>query len=105
MAHLGRRYWQSAVRKFDKSALSQEAFCEVHGLTLGTFRSWLYRLRREDRERTSAAPRFVEVVANKSASSLHACAVLVGQAEVRFAQLPDAVFLGTLLRAAGGDAQ
>jgi hypothetical protein len=55
-------------------------------------RQWLYRLRREDREHASAAPRFVEVVAGKS-GTVHACAVLVGRAEVRFAQLPDAVFL------------
>ena len=57
MARLGRGYWQSAVNKFDKSELSQEAFCEAHGLRLGTFRSWLYRLRREG---GSSTPTFVE---------------------------------------------
>ncbi|HEX7477322.1 MAG TPA: hypothetical protein VF331_05915 [Polyangiales bacterium] len=92
------------MRKFDKSKLSQEAFCDAHGLTLGTFRSWLYRLRREGREGSSAAPKFVEVVAHKSASS-HACAVIVGHAELRFSHLPDAAFLGALLSVAGGEAQ
>jgi hypothetical protein len=100
MARLGRGYWQSAVNKFDKSELSQEAFCEAHGLTLGTFRSWLYRLRREGERST---PKFVEVsVADKSASS-QACVVIIGKAELRFESVPDAVYLGALLRAAGGE--
>jgi hypothetical protein len=103
MARQGRSYWLGAVREFDKSKLSQEEFCEAHGLTLGTFRSWLYRVRRERREHMSAAPKFVEVVPSNSSSS-HACAVVVGHAELRIAQLPDAAFLGVLVRAAGGEA-
>jgi hypothetical protein len=100
MARLGRSYWQSAVGKFDKSELSQEAFCEAHGLTLGTFRSWLYRLRREGGNST---PKFVEVsVARKSASS-QACVVIIGKAELRFESVPDAVYLGAMLRAASGE--
>lgn len=102
MARLGRIYWQSVVSKFDKSELSQEAFCEVHDLTLGTFRSWLYRLRREG---GSSAPKFVEVsVASKSVSS-QACVVIIGKAELRFESVPDAVYLAALLRAAVGEAR
>lgn len=100
MARLGRGYWQSAVSKFDKSELSQEAFCEAHGLTLGTFRSWFYRLRREGE---SSTPTFVEVsVADKSASS-QACVVIIGKAELRFESVPDAAYLGALLRSASGE--
>ncbi len=100
MARLGRRYWQSMVSKFDKSELSQEAFCDAHGLTLGTFRSWLYRLHRERRE-ASAAPKFVEVVASKSSSS-QSCVVVIGKVELRFDHVPDVAYLGALLRAASG---
>lgn len=98
MARLGRSYWLSMVSKFAKSELSQEAFCEAHGLTVGTFRSWLYRLRREGE---SSTPKFVEVIASKSASQ--ACVVLIGKTELRFESLPDAAYLGALLRAAGGE--
>ena len=101
MARLGRSYWQRVVRKFDKSGLSQEAFCEVHGLSVGTFRSWLYRLRRES---GSSAPKFVEVIASKSRPS-HACVVAIGKAELRFESMPDVEYLGALLRSAAGEAR
>ena len=100
MARQGRRYWQSVVSKFDKSELSQSAFCAAHGVTLGTFRWWLYRLRREG---ASTAPKFVEVIAGTSASS-QACVVTIGKAELRFETAPDARYLGAVLRAAGGEA-
>lgn len=85
------------VSKFEASELTQAAFCEAHGLTLGAFRSWLYRLRRE---RGSASPGFVEVTASKESSAQQACVIRIGGAELRFESLPDAQYLGALLRAA-----
>jgi hypothetical protein len=100
MARQGRGYWERAVRKFEASELTQEAFCEAQGLTVGTFRSWLYRLRRE---RGAGMPAFVEVVASKESFARQACVVRIGGAELRFESLPDVQYLGALLRAGSSE--
>lgn len=102
MARRGRAYWQKAVDKFERTNLSQEAFCDAHGLTAGTFRWWLYRLRRE---RSASKPAFVEVVPRATSTTRDACVVVVGRTEVRFGVVPDALYLGALLRAAAGEPQ
>jgi hypothetical protein len=100
MARLGRGHWQRVVSKFEESGLTQAAFCEAHGLTLGAFRSWLYRLRRE---RGSARPAFVEVTTSKESLTQQACVIRIAGAELRFESLPDAQYLGALLRAASSE--
>jgi hypothetical protein len=100
MKRLGRAHWQRAIAKFERSALTQEAFCEANGLNVGTFRSWLYRLRREQ---TASEPSFVEVVSSAPPASTDACVVRAGEVELRFAERPDATYLGALLRAAASE--
>jgi hypothetical protein len=39
--------WELAVAEFEGSGESHEEFCARRRLTVGTFRSWLYQLRRE----------------------------------------------------------
>jgi hypothetical protein len=43
----GRAAWEETVEEFERSGDSHEEFCARRDLTIGTFRSWLYRLRRE----------------------------------------------------------
>ena len=42
-----REQWAEIVERFEHSGETHEAFCAQHGLHVGSFRSWLYRLRRE----------------------------------------------------------
>lgn len=96
-----RAYWQRAVDRFERQGLTQEEFCAAHELNAGTFRSWLYRLRREAQTPEAA---FVEVVSQSMDTvAAVACVVRIGSAEVRFGERPDAVYLGALLAAAAGD--
>lgn len=100
MKRHGRAYWQRAVDRFERQALAQEAFCAAHDLNAGTFRSWLYRLRREAQTPEAA---FVEVVSSMESGAVFACVVRIGSAELQFGERPDAVYLGAVLRAAAGD--
>jgi hypothetical protein len=42
----GREEWTRTIEEFERSGESHEAFCAQHRLNVGSFRSWLYRLRR-----------------------------------------------------------
>ena len=49
----GRGFWLRLVRAYERSGLQQRTFCSRHGVSLGTFQHWLYRLRKE--EQTASA--------------------------------------------------
>jgi hypothetical protein len=51
-ARKSRSEWSAIIKAFGRSSMSHEEFCSERRLNLGTFRVWLYRLRRE----TSAPP-------------------------------------------------
>lgn len=44
----GRSEWLSIIQEYKRSGATQAAFCLRRGLKLGSFRGWLYRLRRRD---------------------------------------------------------
>ncbi len=48
-ARKSRSEWRSTVRAFERSGQTHEAFCEERDVNLGSFRGWLYKLRREPR--------------------------------------------------------
>ncbi len=62
---------------------------------MGTFRYWLYRLRRA--QRGHGAARFVPLVASES-SAPTGCRLRVGQIELTFPSLPEPSYLVELLR-------
>lgn len=41
-----REQWVEIVEQFERSGQSHEAFCAQHRLNVGSFRTWLYGLRR-----------------------------------------------------------
>jgi hypothetical protein len=43
----GREFWSGVVEAFEQSGLKHEQFARQQRLNLGSFRGWLYRLRRE----------------------------------------------------------
>lgn len=93
-ARQGRDYWARVISKFERRGLSHDAFCKREKLNVGTFRSWLYRLREEG---VLEAPSFVEV--DRPGTSAQTCVFRLGGAQVEFAQPPEAGYLIELLTA------
>jgi len=88
--------WRELVANFDASGLTQEVFARKKGLKVGTFRSWVYKIRRASKE-----PRFVELVkSTASAEEKHASrtTLLVGDVRVEFSERPEAEYVLALLR-------
>lgn len=44
-ARKSRKQWSKIITAFESSGQTHEAFCARHKLIVGTFRTWLYRLR------------------------------------------------------------
>lgn len=42
-----REQWVEFVEQFERSGQSHDVFCAQHRLNVGSFRSWLYRLRHD----------------------------------------------------------
>lgn len=81
------------IAKFERSGLSHDVFCTREKLNVGTFRTWLYRLRGEG---AIEVPSFVEVVDRPSPPAL-TCVLRLGAAQVEFAQVPEASYLVDVL--------
>ena len=101
----GRAFWTKLVAQFEASSYAQVEFAENHGVSLRTFRSWIYRLRAEARESeessVSASATFVEVIAVAEASAgAGACRVRIGKVEVEFERVPSALYVAELMRRA-----
>ena len=64
-ARKSRSEWSKIIKAFERSGESHEEFCTKRGLNLGSFRGWLYRLRK------AAAPEvtLVPVAVTEGASS------------------------------------
>ena len=92
----GEDEWREIVAEFDASGLTQEVFARKRRLNVGTFRSWIYRIRGALNK-----PRFVEVV--KATTSVEdtlapKTTLLVGDARVEFGERPEAEYVVALLR-------
>ena len=66
-------------------------------MELGTFRHWLYRLRRAGKKPGASKARFVPLV-SAAASSAAACRLRVGQVELAFGSLPPAGYVAEVIR-------
>jgi|HubBroStandDraft_1064217.scaffolds.fasta_scaffold1155815_2 hypothetical protein len=66
-----RAEWLDLVSEFERSPESHEEFCVQRDLNVWSFRSWLYRLRKEHRRgkvARSATPRLLPVRADTGAA-------------------------------------
>ena len=54
----GGNYWLPLVEEYKTSGIGMREFCESRGIIEGTFKNWLYKSRRRERE---GSGRFVEV--------------------------------------------
>ena len=56
MADDDRARWTKLVSDFESSDLTQREYAQERGLSLGLFRYWLYKLRKESRPLVAEAP-------------------------------------------------
>ena len=98
--HRRREYWLILAEEFENSVgLTQEAFALTKGVSVGTFRKWLYQIRQEN-SRNSAPLQFVEVTStpilppppNSGARLFLGLRVML-----EFENLPDVSYLAQLL--------
>ena len=95
-----RGYWEQLVDEFEQGDESAPAFAKQHQVHVATFRSWLYRIRRE-REQEPYEPEtaFVEVVPLEPSGRSHGVRLdLPGGFEVHLAELPPPAYLAELSR-------
>lgn len=70
-------YWSAVLADFRRSGLSHVQFCSARGLSLHSFRAWLYRLRtglpprRPRTPRTSSLPAPIATPASPAFLSVH----------------------------------
>ena len=72
------------MRAYERSGLQQRTFCDRHGVSLGTFQHWLYRLRKE-KQPTSVSTALVKVELPATASAQPLEAGLPSGVVLRFA--------------------
>ena len=79
-----RTQWRGLLSEWKNSGLSQQRFCERHGLTLSTFQRWRKRLREDvdaavDSGLPSSVPRLLPVrLLDEAAASSSGVAIRVG---------------------------
>ena len=101
------REWSLIVAAFERSGCTHGEFCERRGLTIGNFRSWLYRVRRSTRGSTgevamlpvSVTPHPLAMGSlDRVADASPGCIVItVGDVAVRLAAHTDVTYLATLV--------
>ncbi len=111
----GREFWTRLVDEFEarEPRLRHVAYAAEKGVRVWTFRSWLYRLRRERRESRGGDPSFLPVeLIGDGDEALAAETVAVAGSPIdaalpngvllRFAVGTDPEYVGALLRAVSG---
>ena len=80
----GPAFWTQVVEEFERGSESQEQFTARRGMNIGTFRTWLYRLRKERGASTPPSPP-VKKRRRSRAKAVRVLPVTVGSVS----QLPD----------------
>lgn len=96
----GREYWRSLVERYEEGEESRAVFVRNHGVKLGTFQSWLYKIRHERAQLTKRQPSvtpqgFIQVVAQRCPDQC--MRMRVGNAMLEFDSLPDTRWLSELI--------
>jgi hypothetical protein len=84
-ARKSRSEWSAIVKAFERSGQSHEQFCSKRGLAIGSFRSWLYRLRRTQDAATDVVLLPVEVTAPVARHTPSDIVIGIAGVEVRVA--------------------
>lgn len=96
-----RAEWTRVIEQFETSSESHKDFCARRGLNLGTFRLWLYRLRKESRAGKVArsATRMVPVHVRASGASGEVVEVVIAGAMLRVPVGTDTSYVAELATA------
>lgn len=99
-----RKFWMTAISEFERSGLSQEAFATQQGVSVGTLRGWIYRLRRERKASVSLVP--VRVIASTAPAARQANEQgievdVAGRVRVRFTVGTDVEYVTELIKRLG----
>jgi hypothetical protein len=90
--------WSAIIEAHEESGESHKAFCAGRGLSVGTFRGWLYRLRRTGRgPSTSVALLPVQVRMPAQPPAPSGIVVAVADIEVRVAVGADVGYVAGLV--------
>ncbi len=103
------------IAEFERAPCTHAEFVARHDVTLGAFRSWLYRLRDEGTSWDGAEPEaeldedvedeeacFVEVVAGEASGLLAtSCTIEAGALRIHFREPPSVEYLADLVKEVG----
>lgn len=64
-----REVWVPIIRRCEESGLTHEEFAEKHNIPVGTLRSWIYRLRREQQQSDTSPLLPVRVITSTAPSA------------------------------------
>jgi hypothetical protein len=97
MARRGREFWVTLVEEFERGGVRQDEFVAGHGVSLGGFQHWLYRLRRERRGEQKSV-RLLPVTIGRRGRSQTPMAVelAVGSCVLRFTSGLDCTYVAQL---------
>jgi hypothetical protein len=99
-ARRGREYWQPLVEELEKSGLRHAEFAAQRGIELGSLRSWLYRLRQEQRAGQGTGDGEVRMVPIRlGTASSPAVEIVVGRCTVRMGPQADPAAVAALVAA------
>ena len=92
-----RAEWRRIIETYEATGGTHAAYAEAHGLSLASFRKWLYAFRAHPAPAASRA--FVEVVAEErrgdeelTGGSVVPLEVRIGPLELRFSAAPEAAW-------------
>lgn len=96
-----RSEWLSIIKAFKRSGGSHEEFCKERGLNLGSFRGWLYRLKKEPAPEVALVP---VTVTGATSAAAHAAVwpgaeivVAVASVDVRVVPGTDVAYVAALV--------
>lgn len=92
----GKSWWAAQIAAFERSGLSQRAFCETRGLSKSTFAKWRRRVQADATALAVAdeRPQFVELELPAVAAPL--VRVSIGRLHVDFETLPPPAWVAEL---------
>jgi hypothetical protein len=96
-ARKSRSEWSAIVKAFERSGQSHEQFCSKRGLAIGSFRSWLYRLRRTHEAATDVVLLPVEVTPPVARDAPSEVVIAIAGVEVRVATGADVGYVAALV--------
>jgi hypothetical protein len=96
-ARKSRGEWSAIVKAFERSGESHDDFCSARGLNVGTFRTWLYKLRSASTRSADITLLPVEVTMPVAPRTPSTIVVVVAGVEVRVAIGADIGYVAGLI--------